>query len=347
MNTSTITPSFDPEGIESGSAHWKYHELHPFVRRLLAASVSRVTAAVFLRLPNFFPVVWPLGPVLLYLLILAAGLWAAVFLGVLTSLSGNALMAVAVPGVIVIVEFIAVPILKFQSLLGKSVSSMRAFIAGDRQAKDAFHHEAHAMGFREWIVLIILIGCFLGKAYILLMFGTFQPTALLAANWIVAIVDFGAHLSGVTSKVPYFSLARTINWFHRRIRLSRGAKAAVGGGKNKLGALADRKFEFESPVALRDDEVDGHILRRRHDGKYDLLAPGTLDDSDRASFLNRQGNELSEATLARALAAVQLKQLDAAEQRSGRATAAISAAETTPPGIETPRITTASPSATA
>ena len=302
-----------------------------------------MNSASFLRLPNFYPVNWALGAALLYIGLIGAGLYSALFLRMLAALSGNMLMAVAVPGVILIVEFVLVPILKFPSLLGKSCAAMRAFLAEDRMAAEAWSHEARAWSLRDWLVLLMLTASFLIKAYVLTAFGTFQPEGLMLANWIIAIADFAAHLSGVTSKIPYYGMAQLIDWRHHRNRLSKVARIGEESGSNALGSLAYREFEFESPVTLRDDEVDGHILEHKPDTmKWIFRAPGTLDDGDRAAFLHRQGDALNQATLARALAKIQLDLLDAPEMRPGSGPAGPA-----PTPVSKPLSPTAPPSATA
>lgn len=318
MNTEHNTLQDGPGANESGPANGKYHDMLPFVRRLLAASVFKRTAADFLRTPGFIPAVWPLGPTLLYIAVVAAGVWAAIFLGLLASLSGNLLMAAAVPGVIVVVEFILVPLIRFPAYLSRSVAAMRGFVANDRKAVDSFHLHATNWVWRDWAVLGILLACFIAKIAVLYQFGSYTPAAMLAANYIVAVADIAAHIGGVTSKVPYYALARFINMVHRRRRLAETAQYLEENGKGEAGALPYRYYEFESELNLREDEVDGTQLRRKGN-IFEVRSPGTIDDGDRAAFLHRQGNCLNQTTLARALATIQLSQLDAPEMRIGNA----------------------------
>lgn len=338
-----ITPlQIGPGATVSGpnKKNRRFHDKQPFVRRLMAASAFRVlSAASFLRLPAFFPDRWPLGPALLYIFVFAAGIYAALFLGLLTSLSGNTVMAIAIPTVFVLIEFVFVPIIKFPSFLGKSVAAMRAFLALDPQAAEAFDQEAHGWGLRDWLAAIIVIACFAAKAYVLVSFGTFQPAGLLLFNWTVAIADLAAHLAGLTSKVPYYALARVIDYFDRRRRLKHGAKWAETNGVDQLGALEGSQSEFESDIELTDDEVDGHTLEHVvGTNDYLFTANGTVDDRDRASLIARQTKDVKQAVFAREIARVQLKQLDAPEMRTGNgpAGAAPALANPKPPTPLTP-----------
>lgn len=318
-NTITKLPT-GPGAILSGPTNQKYHDQTTLTRCLAVASAGKKLWAALQRVPHFFPAEWPIGVIILYAALIAGGIYTGFILWLLTSLSGNQLLAIATPALIAGLEFILVPVIKYGSLRDKQVAAMKAFVAEDRAARDAATHAASAWGWRDYLVLLILLICFAAKAMVLLNFGTYQPTALLATNWTIACLDFCFHLGGLTTRVPCFIGSRLSDWFHLRKRRSDGYKVMGSDGKPELGALAFREFPFTTAMEVRTGEVNGHLLVHIGSDKsghhYVLYSPGTLDDADRASFLNCQPNHLAQTELARALARVQLEQLTQPEMRS-------------------------------
>ncbi len=261
-----------------------------------------------------------MGAVLLYAGLLTAGIYSGLILWLLTSLSGNLLLAVAAPVLIGALEFIVVPGIKYHSLRAKQVALMKAFVSEDRAARDAAIHAATAWSLKDWLALVILLVCFGAKAFVLIEFGAFQPQALLATNWAIALLDLSFHLAGTTTRVPCFIGSRLVDAVHLRRRRSQGYVEMGADGKPSLGSLAVRPFQFSTVVPLVVVEVDGH--RITHTGSsaaghnYSIYCSGTLDDSDRAAFLQYQPSNAAKDELARALARVQLELLTAPEMRS-------------------------------
>jgi hypothetical protein len=300
-------------------ANQKYHDQSPLTRCLSVASAGEKLKAAVQRVPHFYPAEWPVGAVIMYFLLIAGGIYSGFILWLLTSLSGNQLLAVAAPALIGGLEFVLVPIIKYGSLRDKQVAAMKAFVAENRAAQEAATQAASAFGWRDLLVLLILLLCFAAKAMVLLNFGTYQPTALLATNWTIACLDFAFHVGGLTTRVPCFTGSRVSDWLHLRKRRANGYRIMGDAGTPELNTLSFREFPFTTEVELRAGEVDGHTLvhiRTDEDGyHYILYSPGTLDDADRAGFLNCQHNHLAQAALARALARVQLEQLTQPEMR--------------------------------
>jgi hypothetical protein len=197
---------------------------------------------------------------------------------------------------------------------------MRAFIAEDRQTRDSFAHVASVWNIRDWLALVILVGCFAGKAILLINFGAYQPAALLALNWAIATVEFCLGLDALTTRVPAFLSACLFDFWHLRKRLRDGARYAGNNGVSKLGTLPFKEFPFVTAVMLRTGQTGGHeLVLRGRDGdaySYVLYAAGTVDDADRASFLHCQPDHLAQAALARALGAIQLEQLNSDPTRA-------------------------------
>lgn len=314
-----ISPAATASGLNLPN-NGKYHDQTTLTRRLTVASAGKKLWAAIQRVPHFYPNEWPLGAVVLYLALIGAGIYSGIILSVLMALSGNPLLAVGGPLLISALEFIVVPGVKYHSLRDKQVALMKAFVAEDRAARDAATHAATSWNLKDWVVLLILLLCLAGKAVVLVWFGSYQPQALLAANWSIAVLDFTFHLAGTTTRVPCFIGARLTDWLHLRRRRSRGYADMGHGGKPMLGAMPFREFPFSTVIPIRCGEVDGHVIL--HTGSDDqghhylLKSPGTLDDSDRAAFLNCQPNHLAQTELARALARVQLELLTAPEMRN-------------------------------
>lgn len=322
MNTNPslpLSPGATASGLNAPS-NQKYHDQTTLTRRLGVASAGKKLWAAVQRVPHFYPAEWPLGGVVLYLALIGAGVYSGIILSLLMALSGNPLLAIGGPVLISALEFIVVPGIKYHSLRDKQVALMKSFVAEDRAARDAATHAATAWNFKDWLVLVILLLCLAGKAIVLIYFGAYQPQALLATNWSIALLDFTFHLAGTTTRVPCFIGARFTDWLHLRRRRSRGYAVMGKDGKPVLGSLSFREFPFTTAVPIRFGEVDGHIIS--HVGSdekghhYLLKSPGTLDDSDRAAFLNCQPNHLAQTELARSLARVQLELLTAPEMRS-------------------------------
>jgi outer membrane protein OmpA-like peptidoglycan-associated protein len=262
-----------------------------------------------------------MGAIIAYIALLTAGIYGAVILGMLTSLAGNQLLAVATPSASFVIEFILIPwLLKYASRRDKKIAEMKSFVAEDRHARDSFDHLASSWGWGDWLVLIILIHCFAAKAMILITFGVYQPVGLLIFNWAIAAVDFCLHLSGLTTRVPCFIGSRISDAVHLSKRLNDTANSAGKDGTLICGALVPREYPFVTTALLRTGVVDGHeLLYVRSDDQghhYLLRSPGTLDDADRSGFLNSQANHAAQADLARALARIQLEQLTADPMRS-------------------------------
>ena len=304
----------------SGPANQEYHDPTTFTRCLAVASAGKKLCAALQRVPHFFPTEWPVGAIIMYAALIGGGIYTGFILWLLTSLSGNQLLAVAAPALIAGLEFILVPVIKYGSLRDKQVAAMKAFVAEDRAAHEAATHAATAWEWRDFLVLLILLICFVAKALVLLNFGTYQPAALLATNWTIACLDLAFHLGGLTTRVPCFVGSRLSDWFHLRKRRSDGYKVMGDDGKPVLGTLAFREFPFTTAVEVRTGEVGGHLLVHigsdENGHHFVLYSPGTLDDADRAGFLNCQPNHLAQTALARALARVQLEQLTQPEMRS-------------------------------
>lgn len=308
-----------PGANVNGPSNQKYHDQTAFTRGLWVASARKKLRAAMLRVPDFYMREWPAGAMILYLSLIAGGLYSGFILWSLTSLSGNMLLAVAAPALIAALEFILVPIIKYGSLRDKQIATMKAFVAENRPAQDAASHAATAWGWRDYIVFIILIICFLAKAMVLLSFGTYQPTALLAANWSIAGLDLVFHMGGLSTRVPCFAGSRLSDWLHLRKRRRDGYKVMGDEGAPMLSTLSFREFPFTTGVEVRTGEVGGHQLSHVESNQnghhYVLYSPGTLDDSDRAGFLNCQANSLAQTALARALARIQLEQLTQPEMK--------------------------------
>lgn len=315
----TQTQTAQPSTL-GAPANRKYHDQDPLTRNLLAASAGEKDISTTGRAPNFYPAEWPVGAVILYLVLLVAGIYSGVILWTLTSLSGNPLLAVVAPGLIGIVEFVVIAGIKYRSLRDKQIAQMKAFVAEDRAARDAALHAATAWCFKDWLVLVILLVCFAAKAFVLIEFGAFQPLALLATNWTIALLDLCFHLAGTTTRVPCFVGSRLVDRVHLSRRHSKGYGVMGADGKSALGSLVERPFQFISAVPLWTGEVDGH--RIVHTGTnaaghhHSIYCAGTLDDSDRAAFLQYQPSNAAKDELARALARVQLELLMVPEMRS-------------------------------
>ncbi len=316
-------PPISPAATASGLNHpnnGKYHEMSKLTKLLLVGSSGRKLWAGIQRVPDFYPIEWPLGALILYLALIAAGIYSGAILSALMSISGNPLLAVGWPLVICAVEFIVLPCVKGFSLVEKQVALMNAFVGEDRFARDSASMKATSWNFKDWTVLLLLILCLVSKAVVLVWFGSYQPQALLVANWSIAVLDFTLHLAGTTTRVPCFIGARLTDRLHLRRRRSRGYAEMGKDGKPMLGAMPFREFSFSTVIPIRCGEVDGHVIL--HTGSDDqghhylLKSPGTLDDSDRAAFLNCQPNHLAQTELARALARVQLELLTAPEMRT-------------------------------
>lgn len=323
MKHTEHTPPISPAATASGlnePTNGKYHDQTPLTRLLLVASAGKKLWATIQRVPNFYPAEWPLGGVVLYLALIGAGIYSGVILSLLMSLSGNPLLSIGLPALIAVLEFIVVPGIKHFSLRDKQIAMMKAFVAEDRAARDSATHAATAWNWKDWVVLIILLLCLMAKMVVLVQFGAYQPQALLAANWTIALLDFAFHISGTTTRVPCFVGARLTDWLHLRRRHSRGYKRIGDGGKTELGSLAFREFPFTTKVMIRGGEVDGHTIVHTgsdESGHHFLLkAPGTLDDRVRDAFLNCQPNHLAQTSLAVCLAKCQLELLTAPEMRS-------------------------------
>ncbi len=313
MQNDNINLPTGPGGSSSGPQDGSYHETHAMTRRLRAASAGRPPAASSLPVPPFYPVEWPSG-ILTYFAVLA--IYSATILGLLASRSGSLWMAVAAPAAISLTELGLVPwLLKYSSLLSRQIAGMRGFIAEDRQARESFSHVARVWGGRDWLAFGVLLGCFFGKALILLTFGAFQPMALLAINWVIATVELAKGCDALTTTAPCFLISCVADSWHLHKRLRAGAKLAGSDGLSKLGVLPFRQYPFITAVMLCVGRTGGHeLVFVKQDGlgfHYILFAAGTLDDVDRASFLNCQPNQIAQLALARALGAVQLEQLNA------------------------------------
>ena len=141
-------------------ANQKYHDQTPLTRCLAVASAGKKLWAAAQRVPHFYPAEWPVGAVIMYFLLIAGGIYSGFILWLLTSLSGNQLLAVAAPALIAGLEFVLVPIIKYGSLRDKQVAAMKAFVAENRAAQDAATQAASAFGWRDLLVLLILLLCF-------------------------------------------------------------------------------------------------------------------------------------------------------------------------------------------
>ena len=313
----TTRPIAADAGDSSGPADFSYHDLCPFVRQLFAAAIFRGSSAVT-RIPGMYKLSWPVGPVLLYTTLLGAGVWAALFLAALTANNDDTAWMSAVPLALFLMEFLAVPVIKFQPCLGKTAAAVRAFTATNRKAEDSFNFKVNAWGPKEYFVCLLLLASATVKVGLLINYGVYLPVALLLGNYAVVAAEFAAHMGGVTSKVPFFVLGKLINSIHQRFRLSEAAAQAEAHGNSELTPLGIRIFPFDSEVVIPEDGVGGHEVRSLGDGHYEVHAAGTITDEERDTFLYRTKNFHSRMALARALAAAQLEQLHAAEMRPGR-----------------------------
>lgn len=321
-NQSPPISSGAPVSELNSPSNQKYHDQTRLTRELLVAAAGKKGWASIQRIPLFYPSEWPIGSVILYVALLAAGCYSGFILSLLTGLSGNVLLAIAAPVLISCLEFIVVPGIKYHSLRDKQIAMMKAFVAQDRAARDSASHAASAWNLKDWLVLIILVVCLLAKAVVLIYFGAYQPQALLATNWSIALLDFAFHLFGITTRVPCFVGSRLIDRLHLRRRRAAGYRAMGDGGVPTLGSLTFREFRFTTTLPIRFGEIDGHVIGHiasdENGHHYLLKSPGTLDDSVRDAFLNIQPDHIAQTELARALARVQLELLTAPEMRSLR-----------------------------
>ena len=297
MKTNNTTLPTGPGATSSGPnipANGKYHDQTPLIRSLLAGSAGAKLWASIQRVPNFYPAQWPIGSIFWYLALIAAGIYSSTILALLTSLSGNVLLAVGTPVLISLLEFVVTPAMKYSCLRDKQVALMKAFTAGDRASRESAAHAAKAWSMKDYIVFLILILCLASKVVVLINFGAYQAPALLAWNYTIAVLDFTFHLSGLTTRVPCFVAARMLNQLHLRRRQSAGYQQMGTDGKQVLGGLPFREFPFTTVVPIRCGEIDGHtILHRASDDTghhYTLYSPGTLDDADRDAYLNCKPN---------------------------------------------------------
>ena len=225
-------------------------------------------------------------------------------------LNGDWLYGIIMLPLTLVLEYVAVPLLKAPVLKSARFHNLMKHAAANTGAELVHDHASRRAHWQNWVILVVVCALFALKAMVLLAYAATQPALLFMANWAVAFAGLGIHMSGLVARVACYYRARRLEAKERDKKLlAKAAELSQEGTEAVFEELALSPHLFTSPVEITTGIVGVHKIERQAHNQYSVTCKGILDDEDRASLIHHQKTLEAKRILSKELVKIQIAML--------------------------------------